>query len=159
MLEFTVYGKPQQMGSKSTFIPKGAKFPIVTDQNKNLKPWKDSILAAARDARPKGFELIDGPSRIWVEFRFLRPKSHYGAKGLKASAPHWYANTPDWDKLCRALCDALTGVIYRDDKLVASSSVDCIWVESDPGAKVRIEELPATMRAVEELSEESLFQD
>jgi Holliday junction resolvase RusA-like endonuclease len=60
---------------------------------------------------------------IAVEFVFLmpRPRSHVGAKGLKASAPyHHTGSTSDLDKLCRCVNDAMTEAgIWIDDGFVA----------------------------------------
>ncbi len=55
---------------------------------------------------------------VSAEFVIERPKSHKTAAGaVKASAPG-SPGKPDLDKLCRALLDGLTGVIYRDDSQV-----------------------------------------
>ena len=57
-----------------------------------------------------------------VVFRFKRPAAHIGKKGLKPSAPQHCtsAQKGDIDKLQRSLLDALTGVLYDDDRQVVS---------------------------------------
>ena len=51
-----------------------------------------------------------------------RPQGHYGTgrnEGkLKESAPRYLSKTPDTLKLGRAIEDAITGVIWRDDSQV-----------------------------------------
>jgi Holliday junction resolvase RusA-like endonuclease len=52
-------------------------------------------------------------------FVLARPRSHYGtgrnADRLRATAPAWPCSRPDATKLLRAVEDALTGVVWRDD--------------------------------------------
>lgn len=115
---FTVAGKPQTAGSKRAFVNKNTGKAIVTDDNKKGKPWRADVQAAAREAIELQ-ELLTGPLVLEVRFFFVRPKSHYGsgknARVLKPSAPTYPATRPDTTKLLRALEDALTGVLWRDD--------------------------------------------
>jgi Holliday junction resolvase RusA-like endonuclease len=118
-LTFTVHGKPQPAGSKKV-VPAGGKRggrPIVVDDAKRSRPWKQDVAAAAREAfgeRP----LIDSPIELELAFYVSRPKGHYGARGLRPSAPAWPTVRPDVLKLARAVEDALTGQVWRDDSLV-----------------------------------------
>ena len=55
-----------------------------------------------------------------VEFVLPRPPSHYTSTGkLKRAAPP-YPGKPDLSKLVRAVEDALTGVAYTDDAMIAA---------------------------------------
>lgn len=65
-----------------------------------------------------GAGLLDGPLVLVVQFYVPRPKSHYGARGLRPSAPDYPAVRPDVTKLLRAVEDACTGVVWRDDAQV-----------------------------------------
>ena len=118
---FTVCGKPQTAGSKRAFVNKKTGRAIVTEDNKKGKPWRADVQAAARDAIQLE-ELLTGPLVLEVSFYFVRPKSHFGsgknAKVLKPSAPTHPATRPDTTKLLRALEDALTGVLWRDDSQI-----------------------------------------
>jgi Holliday junction resolvase RusA-like endonuclease len=58
------------------------------------------------------------PVGVSFDFRFPRPRSHYGKRGLLPSAPRHMVTKPDLDKLIRAALDALTGIIWRDDAQV-----------------------------------------
>ena len=116
MIEFVVYGRPQQRGSK--FSPRDSV--QIIDQNKRSGPWMENVALAARAAY-RG-ELITDPIELSLAFYFERPKSHFGsgknAAILKKSAQKYHAQKPDLAKLIRAAEDAMTNVIWRDDAQV-----------------------------------------
>jgi Holliday junction resolvase RusA-like endonuclease len=118
-LTFTVYGKPAPAGSKR-FVPAGGKRggrPLVIDDSKRSRPWKQDVAAIAGEAMG-GRELLAGPLGLELVFYVARPKGHYGARGLRPSAPAWPIVKPDVLKLARAVEDALTGQVWRDDAQV-----------------------------------------
>lgn len=115
-VSFTVYGVPQPAGSKRAFARKGGGV-IVTDDAKRSRPWKTQVAQAAGEA-VNGAGLLDGPLELLVVFTVPRPKGHYGARGLRPSAPAYPAVRPDVTKLLRAVEDACTGVVWRDDAQV-----------------------------------------
>lgn len=65
-----------------------------------------------------GRDLWHGPVELVVRFYVPRPKSHYGAKGLRPVAPSYPTVAPDVTKLLRAVEDALKGIVWRDDSQV-----------------------------------------
>jgi len=153
-LSFTVIGRPQQRGSKKVgFIPSrsggvlmknGRPIIVARDANDNSKAWMDSVkLAACMEVGRQ--ELIRGPVELVVVFYFKRPQSHYGsgknAGTLKQSAPEYHAQSPDLDKLVRCLGDALTGIVYQDDKLVCRTTSSREWTTTTERAEVTIREL------------------
>jgi len=122
-LEFFVPGLPKPAGSKKGFAIPNKKRPgkhrvIITDAaGAPGKAWRADCKSYARDA-------YDGPpltGAILAEFLFTlpRPKSHFGSGKnsgkLKASAPIAHTIRPDITKLTRAVEDALSGIIWRDD--------------------------------------------
>lgn len=117
-LTFTVYGVPQPQGSARAFMPKGARFPVVTSDNPKLKPWRQEITAVAlMEMKKQKLQLLaTAPVYIDVAFYFLKPKS------AKKDAI-WKTTKPDFDKLIRGLCDGLTGVVFRDDAQVCQCFV------------------------------------
>lgn len=139
-ITFTVYGRPQQMGSKRAFV-RGNRAIITDDNSEKRKQWANAVSTAAAEAMDRR-KLIDGPVRVSVGFHFRRPKLHYGtgrnAAQLKASAPRYHAQTPDVDKLIRCLLDALTGIVFRDDCLVHLMTVQRNWTEQQERAVVSI---------------------
>jgi len=123
-LTFTVYGRPQPAGSKRV-VPAGGKRggrPIVIDDAKRSRPWKQDVTAAAREAFGDR-ELLAGPLALELTFNVARPRGHYGARGVKPSAPAWPTVRPDVLKLTRAVEDALTGQVWRDDSQVVHETL------------------------------------
>jgi Holliday junction resolvase RusA-like endonuclease len=102
------------------------------------------------DGRP----LLDGPVALEVEFRPApRPARHWLPvnarrllRVLRLDAPVWHASTPDIDKLCRAVLDALTSVAWVDDRQVARLVASKRWPDEGeaPGASIRVRRLEAT---------------
>lgn len=141
-IRFEVIGRPQQRGSKRAFV-RGGK-PVVTDMNKKSSSWMQQVRESAAEAMG-GRDLIRRPVVLSVVFRFARPKSHYGtgrnAGRLKDSAPGIHSQTPDLAKLVRCLEDALTGVVWADDRQVyCYSLVRRQWTEGSEGCSVHIVE-------------------
>lgn len=138
IVDFEAHGKPEPQGSAKAFIPKGWTRPVVTGDNPKVKAWRKVVAQAAQVRIAElGWHLQSlptGPVAIAVRFDLPRPKS----KGVRA-APH--VTRPDVDKLARALCDALTGVLYADDGQVVCLTATKRYASfgSEPGAVVSVE--------------------
>jgi Holliday junction resolvase RusA-like endonuclease len=118
---FFAPGKPETKGSAKAFMPKGARFPVVTNDNPRAKSWAGVVALAAREAM-QGRAVARTPVLLCVSFYMPRPRSHYGtgknAATLKPGAPVRHETRPDLDKMLRCVKDAITGVVYADDGLV-----------------------------------------
>lgn len=118
---------------------------IVTDVNQKARPWMQSVRNAAAEVLPEGFELLRGPVNVKVTFSFARPKGHFrtgrSAGDMKRAAPHRHSSTPDLDKLCRAIGDSLTGVVFADDRQIAAWHAEKVYTVGSEGATVEIQEL------------------
>jgi Holliday junction resolvase RusA-like endonuclease len=138
MISFTVPGVPAPQGSL-TRTSYG-----VRQSNPQTMPWRNAVAAAALEAS-NGGELYAGPVRLEATFVFARPRGHYRtgrhAGLLKPSAPLWRTQAPDLDKLLRAVCDALTGVVVVDDaQIVETTARKCYGGPNFvPGAWIIIE--------------------
>lgn len=136
-LSFTVYGTPQQRGSKRAFSVGGKA--RLADANAKSKPWMAAVSHAAGEAMGDR-ELITGPVRLDVAFLFSRIKSHYHtgkrSSELREGAPVYRDKAPDLDKLIRSIGDALTGVVYRDDSQVVE--VQAVKIFTDGAARAEI---------------------
>jgi len=137
---FFVPGIPATKGSTRSWVGKksGRTF-TRADSSDALEPWvaKVATVAARRwDAPPS-----DNAIRLDLQFRFTRPRSHYGtgrnAGELKRSAPEYHIRKPDRDKLSRAMHDALCGVVYVDDARVFAGLVSKEYGDK-PGVHVRV---------------------
>lgn len=118
MICFTIYGIPQPQGSTRAFIPKGWSRPVITTDNKSLKPWRQDVSQTAQlEMQKAGLSIVQNkPIFLCANFYFDRPKS------LKKSIVQKITK-PDLDKLFRALSDALTGIVFKDDSQIVASTV------------------------------------
>ena len=123
---FTVYGEAAPQGSKRGFVIKranGSHGVAMVESSREVKSWRQQVAAAACQARAS-HKLATGPIRLELHFFRSRPKTHYGsgkrATRVKDSAPRYPVSKPDVDKLTRAIGDALTGILWRDDSQVVS---------------------------------------
>lgn len=125
-ISFTVYGDPLPKGSTRAFMPKGARFPIITSATKGLKAWEQKIAGAAQ-IKASGILMV-GALNLTVTFFLARPKY----LGKKIGVPH--IKRPDLDKLIRGATDALTGTVWKDDaQLVEIAATKC-YVEAEAEA-------------------------
>ncbi len=151
---FVVYGKPQQRGSKNPMHIRNKQGKLVTrpgtdnpmivvpDDNVKSKDWLAAVSAAAGEVCV-GEDLMEGPLMLDAIFYFARPKSHYGtgrnASKVKPSAPKLHSNQPDLSKLVRSIEDAMSGVVYRDDRQIAVySNVRKEWTETSARAEIAV---------------------
>ena len=117
-MAFTVWGVAQPKGSMRAFHPKGMKFPVVTDSNRNVKSWQQLVAAGASHelqhlSLDQASLLFAGPVRLTIAFHLPRPKK-YQRRGVEPA----HLTKPDASKLVRAVEDALTRVVYGDDAQV-----------------------------------------
>lgn len=118
VVQFSVHGTPQPAGSKTAGRTKDGRM-FVRDSAKRSAPWKQQVAQAAAAAHDG--PLLDGPLELRVWFNVPRPKRHYGARGdVRPSAPTHPAVRPDITKLLRAVEDACTGVLWRDDAQIVA---------------------------------------
>jgi Holliday junction resolvase RusA-like endonuclease len=112
VITITIAGVPAPQGSKVR-----TRWGVRED-NPATKPWRMAVAWEATAAM-QGAHPLSGPLELSALFYFPRPKSHYRtgkhADELKDTAPDYCATKPDADKLLRAIGDALTGIVCRDD--------------------------------------------
>ena len=123
--------------------PQGSKIRTrygMREASKRVGPWRDAVRTEALAACG---ELIEEACSVTVEFRFLRPKGDFGAKGnLRPSARRNYTvKRNDIDKCCRSLLDGLTGAAFADDCFVVKLTASQRYCEPGerPGAFVTIQ--------------------
>lgn len=127
---FFVPGIAAPGGSKKAFMHPKTKKIMVVDSCARNKPWREHVAAVAWDYRPT--IPVTGPVIVCCDFFFNRPKSHYGTGKnhnivkrtiLETLSKKYHCKKPDTTKLFRALEDALTGIMWRDDEQVV---IQCI---------------------------------
>ena len=151
MITFRVAGIPVPQGSSRAFARNGRAHIVSTSAR--LSAWRTDIATEARAAMA-GRPPVDGPVRVTLAFvPAARPASHYlpanrrrPVRELRLDAPAWMASAPDADKLARAGLDALTGVVYLDDRQVVSLHVTKRWPSDAeaPGVTVTVSTEEAT---------------
>lgn len=113
-VEFEVIGVPAPQGSKR-HVGNG----VMVESSKTLRPWRDSVAAAARDVANSIGDLapLDGPLDLDVTFRFPMPASRPAAVRAVGIGPK--VTAPDLDKLLRAIGDALeaSGLVANDARI------------------------------------------
>lgn len=157
---FTVHGVPQPAGSKRGFYNKNTGRVIVADDAKNSRPWKALVSDAAAQAMTYHDETAEGADGYWpplegpllleLTFWMPRPKGHFGtganAGKVRGSAPRFPAVKPDVLKLARAVEDALSGIVYRDDSQIVVETLQKAYGEP---ARCEVRVVPIVQDAVE----------
>jgi crossover junction endodeoxyribonuclease RusA len=135
-LEWFVEGDPKPQPR-----PRAAKvggFVRVYDPG-TAEGWKSAILVALKWKHGTPLSS-DGPVKVTLTFYMQRPKSHYGtgknADKFKPAAPVWHTQKPDVDNLAKAVMDALTGILWRDDSQVFHLELHKLWSDSKTGMQI-----------------------
>ncbi len=140
-IAFSVPGIPRPGGSKRAFHhPKTGRI-IITDACREAKNWRAVVALSAREAYQG--PLIQKPLEMWIQFMFPHPQSHYrtgrNRAYLRACAPSVPAMKPDLTKLIRAVEDALTGIIWRDDAQIVRQIAEKHYVSgTGPCTKIEV---------------------
>jgi crossover junction endodeoxyribonuclease RusA len=134
MIQLRVYGTPAPQGSKR-HVGGGR----MIEASAKVKPWREAIVAQAIRDGVAGVAL-DGSLMLRVTFYLQRPKSHSGARGIKASAPLLPNKVPDLDKLLRSTCDGLTqAALIVDDARIVRIKARKVYADNEqPGALIYI---------------------
>ncbi len=128
MITFTVDGDPQTKGSAKAFKHATTGRVIVMNDNPKCKAWASAVGWKARLAMG-ATPIAVGPVRVEALFTMPRPRTS------KLAAPRL-----DVDKLIRALLDALTGIVYRDDAQVVEVVARKMWGKA--GVRVTVTNEP-----------------
>jgi Holliday junction resolvase RusA-like endonuclease len=140
-MQFFVAGLPRPQGSKHMVRTKGGRT-LMLESSKGLGDWRTAVCEEATRARWDGRQLrpvIEGPVDLMAVFLIPRPASHLlKSGGLRKGAPEAPTGKPDADKLVRAIGDAITGVLIRDDSQITRLDVTKIYTRGAPGVAVRV---------------------
>ena len=136
-----VPGHPITAGSKRAFNhAKTGKIIVTDDTGAKGKVWRTTVQAYVH--QKFNGPIIAGPVSVSLAFHLVRPKDHWGTGKnlgtLKASAPEFHTKKPDIDKLARAVNDALTGIIWRDDSQVVLEMLQKKYTNATPGCEITI---------------------
>lgn len=99
-----------------------------TPKDAPVQQYKAAVAMAAQAAGlPE--TLWDGPVSLQVTFHLPRPKRLMRRKDPDGPVPH--TSKPDTDNLVKAVKDALTGVLWRDDSLIWDESIRKVYHAKD----------------------------
>lgn len=145
---------PVAKGSMRAFLPRGHKFPIVTDSGgATLKAWERDIRLITEGQLDRLGLPCAAEQPFEVQLVYYLPRAvgdfdaHGGVRGRARSSP-WVP--PDLDKLVRATLDACTGMVWDDDSRIVRAVVEKRFAspQRDIGVWIRALVLPATMLEV-----------
>lgn len=138
VIQFWVPGVPKPQGSKRAFIHPHTKRPVMTESaGAPLKDWRFDVKNTAI-AKMTGLPMIVQPSGVMLTVEFVLPRP---VSLPKTKATPVAVKKPDLDKLLRAVCDSLKGVVYADDSQVVSfgsSRKRTAEIGEQPGARITI---------------------
>jgi len=134
-IEIIVPGQPIQQGSMQAFTDRAGHARMRHAKGDKLIAYRNLIRAYANE---KTNTISEGVVCLAITFCFQRPKNHFTAKGAKSK--HWTlakTTAPDLDKLIRAVGDALTGIVYRDDSQIVEIQAKKMYSEK-PETRITI---------------------
>lgn len=121
IVEFFVPGnKIATAGSKTAFKTASGQM-VYRHASKFTKPWMDTVKMFAMGAYTGDIQM--GPLGLIIWFQMTRPKGHYGTGRNEGVLKEWAlqrrpTGKPDVSKCVRAIEDALTGIVFKDDSQV-----------------------------------------
>lgn len=139
-MNFRVRGIPVPQGTARAFVAGGRAY-LATDANRSSSPigaWRGAIAREAQLVMGDS-PLIEAPVEVTATFSLPRPRS----LAKRITQPD---AKPDIDKLARALLDAMTGVVIRDDAQVVDLQLRKVYDDEQPGVVVNVLELPGGRR-------------
>lgn len=143
-LIFRVIGVPKPGGSKRAFVIPNTNRAIITDACKQNKSWRQDVAYSALAARAENPVFFESAISVEFTFIFQRPKSHTTKSGgLRKGVSAHHISAPDTTKLVRSTEDALTGVAWKDDRLIVIQTAVKRYADpgEPPGCAITIREL------------------
>ena len=137
-LTLFIPGTPAPQGSKRAYHnPKTGRTHLV-ETSKKLPTWRKTATTHTQQTlrnTPTWNPTPTTPIHLDVTFHMPRPKHHYGTgrnnTTLKPTAPTHHTQTPDRDKLLRAISDALTDArAIHDDKQLTTGTTTKTWANT-----------------------------
>ena len=137
-VSFVVYSRAAPQGSKR-HVGNG----VMVESSKRVKPFRVDVRKAAESVVLPPDWPMSAPMRVGFRFHFARPKSHFKRDGvaLSKSAPEEATShgLGDLEKLARSVNDALSSVLFNDDRQVvemhlakAYDSEDLVIISVEP---------------------------
>lgn len=117
VLMFEVPGRPQGKGRPRAYTSGGHTRMYTPDKTVTYENW---IRLCYQRAYPR--VKLAAPLEVGVDMYFAVPKSYTKARAAKCLAHETRPTCkPDGDNVLKAVCDALNGIAYADDKEVTDT--------------------------------------
>ena len=140
MIRFRVEGEPKPAGSKDIAYSKSGTAYIRDSSGDEGAKWRKLVTQIAM-VEMVGRQPLQGALGMQLTFFRRRPKDHIRRNGLlKDSAPEFPHVRPDTLKLARAVEDALTAIVYRDDAQIVFQIAEKVYGEPE-GVLVEVWEM------------------
>ena len=130
---FQIPGEPVGKG-RPRMTTRGGKVRSFTPEK--TASYEALTIAAYRDAGGSG-GIIESPVAVTLACQFAMPKS-WSAKKRSMMTGAWCTKKPDADNVAKAVCDALNGVLWRDDAQVVDLSVEKRWCDGGGAVTVHV---------------------
>ena len=144
MIDLWVSGRSGPQGSKAykghrASKQTGRSVPILVESCKSVGPWRQHVAVVAGECWA-GRPLLTGELAARLGFVLQRPTTAPKTARLTAAR-----RVGDLDKLCRAVFDALTGVVIEDDCLIVelTATKRIAHHGEEPGCAITVWALPS----------------
>lgn len=142
MISFTVLGVPVAQPRQRVRVAMihGQQVAVnYTPTDSPVNSWKAQVKQEAVKVMPK--KPWTGPVYLMAEFFLPRPANRSRKKDPEEAI--WHCGSKDIDNLFKSLTDALTGLIYRDDRQICQALISKYYHEKSgrPRVEIRISEL------------------
>lgn len=121
-LVFEVPGLPRGKGRHRSFVQKGR---VVHASDQKTESYEAQVKWFARQAMgAMGIqEPLTGP--LWLRVTSFHPPNAAQRKAIEQNphAEHFCTVKPDFDNIAKVISDALNGLVYRDDAVIADGQV------------------------------------
>lgn len=133
MIGVVFAGEEAPVHNKCLMVDKNCNPLLRTfDDCATSKAWMRMVSKLARQEMcRKGYDLLDEPLDVAMRFYLDRPKGHTTATGKisKQGAINLHpTKKPDLLKMARAVEDAMTGVIYKDDASIVREILEKVYI-------------------------------
>jgi Holliday junction resolvase RusA-like endonuclease len=137
MVSFTIPGQPVAKGRPRIGSRNGQAMMYAPEKTVNYEGVVKLFAAQAMRGRP----LITGPVRLVMNVALQIPASWSGKKQRAArTGESLPTGKPDADNVIKMICDALNGVVWKDDSQVVNIDM-CKRYSDEPSVRVRVHQI------------------
>jgi Holliday junction resolvase RusA-like endonuclease len=117
--KFVIEGVPLTKDNTKIYNPRTGKFFLP----KKLKQYEEYVKWQILQQKPKNFKMIENPVSLQLNFYFPDYKRR------------------DVLNYTKSLCDALSGLVYKDDSLIEIANIQKFIDKKKPRVEIKVEEI------------------